>query len=214
MSWIDISVPIRPGMVVFEGESPVVIERIDSLAGGGICNLSTASLGLHSGTHIDAPVHFIEGGGGIETVDLDACCGPCVVVDAMSCAGHLTARDIDELVPRGAERVLFRTSNGSLWERDVFSREYIALTVEAAKELVQRRVRLVGIDYLSVAPFEEAAPVHLALLEAGIVILEGLDLRAVTPGAYELFCLPLLIPGSDGAPARALLRPAEGTGLR
>jgi arylformamidase len=202
----DVTVPIRTGMPVFEGDAPVRIERITSLAEGGICNLSRIEGTLHAGTHVDAPCHFIEGGGGVESLSLEAMLGPCVVVDAGALTGHLTARDAEVLVPEGCERVLFKTCNGRLWERPEFSREFVALDEGAARTLVERGVRLVGIDYMSIAPFEDPAPLHVRLLAAGVVVLEGLDLRGVAAGEYELTCLPLLIPGADGAPARVLLR--------
>jgi arylformamidase len=204
--WIDVTRPILTGMAVVPGDPEVRVERALSIAGGSICNLSSFAGTLHAGTHIDAPVHFIEGAGGIETTPLDALVGPCVVVDARGVAGHITAGDIARLVPAGSERVLFKTTNGTLWDSSSFERGYVALLADAAHALVARGVRLVGIDYLSVAPFEDPAPVHVALLAAGVVILEGLDLRTVEPGPYDLVCLPLLVPGADGAPARALLR--------
>lgn len=206
MQWIDVTVPIRSGMMVFEGDSPVSVERVSHLAKGDVSNLSKIEFGLHTGTHIDAPVHFIEGGGGIETVPPGALVGPALVVDATMFHTHLTAEDVVALnIPLETERVLFKTRNGPLWEQETFSRDFIALTVEAANELVGRGIRLVGVDYLSVAPFGDPAPTHRALLEAGVVIVEGLDLRPAEPDEYQLVCLPLLIPGSDGGPTRALL---------
>jgi arylformamidase len=206
MAFYDVSVPLRPGMPLFEGDPPLHIERVSSLADGGICNLSRIEGSLHSGTHVDAPCHFIDGAGGVETIATEALMGPCVVVDATRFLSHLGADDVARLVPAGAERVLFRTSNGGLWERAEFSRDSVALRQDAAEALAARGVRLVGIDYLSIAPFEDPAPSHVALLGARVAVLEGLDLRGVEAGTYELICLPLLIPGADGAPARAFLR--------
>jgi arylformamidase len=142
----------------------------------------------------------------VDSIPLDALVGPAWVVDAT----HLE-RDIDLLalqsldIPAGIERLLFRTRNSELWALPRFSRDFIGLTAEAARALVQRGVRLVGADYLSIAPADDPAPTHLELLQAGVVILEGLDLRGVPAGGYQLVCLPLLIEGADGAPARALL---------
>lgn len=206
MDWIDISVPIRPGMIVFEGDPTVSRERVQSIAEGAICNVSRMDLGVHTGTHIDAPVHFIDGTAGVETTPLDALIGPAFVVDATAITGDLDAASLRALsLPDGAERLLFKTPNSRLWDRDRFSADFLGLTEDGARYLVDRGVRLVGIDYLSIAPKGDPAPTHVALLEAGVVILEGLDLRHVEPGDYLLACLPLLIPGSDGAPARALL---------
>ena len=206
MRVIDISVPVRPGMIVFEGDPPVRRELAQSLAKGGICNVSRLDCGVHTGTHIDAPVHFIEGAAGIEATPLDALIGDCVVVDATAAVRHIDGDALAGLaIPAGAQRVLFKTPNSRLWERDAFSREFIGLTEDAARALVSRGARLVGIDYLSIAPYGEPAPTHVALLDAGVVILEGLDLRDVTPGRYRLVCLPVLLEGSDGAPTRAVL---------
>lgn len=204
--WIDVSVPIRPGMPIFEGDPVVELVRTASIAGGDICNVSRLDFGVHSGTHIDAPVHFIDGAGGIEAVPLDALVGPALVVDAGSATGALDHDAVRALaIPPGTERVLFRR-NSALWQEPTFQSTFTGLTDDAAAVLVEQGVRLVGIDYLSIAPFGDPTPTHRVLLEAGVVIVEGLDLRAVGPGEYDLVCLPLLIPGSDGGPARAILR--------
>jgi arylformamidase len=202
----DLTVPVRQGMVVYEGDPPVRLTRAASIAQGAQANVSRLDFGVHTGTHVDAPVHFIEGAAGVESIPLDALVGPAWVVDAT----HLE-RDIDLLalqsldIPAGIERLLFRTRNSELWGLPRFSRDFLGLTAEAARALVQRGVRLVGADYLSIAPADDPAPTHVELLEAGVVILEGLDLRGVPAGGYQLVCLPLLIEGADGAPARALL---------
>jgi arylformamidase len=207
MNWIDVTVPIRPGMVVYEGDPPVCLERTASLANDDLANVSRLDFGVHTGTHIDAPIHFLEGGAGIESLDVDALIGPAVVADATALQSDIDARALESLdIPRGAHRILFKTANSRLWELDQFSGGFIGLTADAAQLLVGRGVRLVGIDYLSIAPRRDPAPTHRILLEAGCVILEGLDLRSVAPGNYDLIALPLLIPGSDGGPARVLLR--------
>lgn len=206
MEIIDISVLIEPGMIVYDGDPDVYLERVKTIAGGSSANVSKLDFGVHTGTHIDAPVHFIEGARGAETLSLDALIGPAVVVDATSQGDHLDAVAIDALgIPAGAERVIFKTTNSALWDRPGFSADFIALTGDAAAALVARGVRLVGIDYLSIGPKGNGVATHVTLLEAGVVILEGLDLRSVEPGAYELACLPLKIAGSDGAPCRAVL---------
>jgi arylformamidase len=201
----DVTVPVRNGMPVFEGDPAVALTRMQSMDAGAICDVSRLDFGVHTGTHIDAPSHFIPGAPSIERVPLDAMLGPAVVVDATGLRAHVTASDIGSLAIDGAERVLFKTANSALWGGDAFSRDFIALLPDAAAALVEHGVRLVGIDYLSVAPFGDPRPTHVALLRAGVVILEGLDLRRVNPGAYTLTCLPLLIDGSDGAPARVVL---------
>lgn len=208
MVWHDISVPLRSGMATFRGDPPVLLERAASMSAGAICNISRLDFGVHSGTHIDAPGHFIDGAVGIEGIDLDTLVGPAVVVDARSIEGHFDPDALYGLgLPAGTERLLFRSRNSELWARPDFDASFAGLTYDGARLLVERGIRLVGADYLSIAPFDDPTPTHVALLEAGVVIVEGLDLRGVEPGAYELVCLPLLIPGSDGGPARAAIRP-------
>jgi len=207
MEWIDISVPIRPGMISFPADPVVIMDRPIAIADGAVCNVSRLDFGVHSGTHVDAPVHFIEGAAGVEGMAIESLVGPAWVVDATTQAGDIDIGDLDALdIPAGARRVLFKTPNSRLWEVPTFSPNYVALTPKAAAALVSRGIVLVGADYLSVAPFGDPGPTHRTFLAANVVILEGLDLRAVSPGPYELICLPLLIPGSDGAPARAILR--------
>ena len=191
MEIIDISVPVRPGMVTYPGDPEVRLERVSSIGDGDGVNLSRLDLGVHSGTHVDAPLHFVGDGASVETLPLDVLVGPCVVVDGLDPAA----------VPSGAERVLFKTPNSRLWERDEFSEDFVGLDGEAARALVAGGVRLVGIDYLSIGD-EDA---HRILLGAGVVAVEGLDLRNVEPGEYRLICAPLKLEGAEGAPARVLL---------
>jgi arylformamidase len=195
---IDISVPIRPGMVTYPGDPAVVLERVASLAGGDVANISRLDLGVHTGTHIDAPLHFVEGGAAVDTLPLDVLVGAARVID-LTGAERLDAFAFDGVDL--SERVLLKTRNSRLWERDTFSEEAIALDGRAAQQLVDAGVRLVGIDYLSIGD-EEA---HQVLLGAGVVPVEGLDLRGVEAGDYQLVCAPLKLVGSDGAPARAFL---------
>jgi arylformamidase len=191
----DVSVPLREGMVTYPGDPQVHIEHAASIAGGDVVNLTRIDFGLHSGTHVDAPVHFIDGAAGVDSIPLDALVGPCEVVEAPD-----LSLDSVAAAPL-AERILFKTPNSELWASDEFSEEFALLDGGAAELLVQRGVRLVGVDYLSVG--DEQA--HHVLLEAGVVPVEGLDLRAVDAGSYELVCLPLRVVGADGAPARAVL---------
>ena len=195
-------------MVVYDGDPEVRIERVMEIAGGDLANLSRMELGTHTGTHVDAPLHFVHGGAGADRLALDVLVGPAFVADARGAPGDIDAAALAALgVPAGSERLLLRTRNGELWDRGAFTRDYVGVADDAARELVAMGVRLLGIDYLSIAPSADPAPTHRTLLEAGVVIVEGLDLRAVDPGAYELICLPLRIEGADGAPARVLLRP-------
>jgi arylformamidase len=191
----DVSVPLREGMVTYPGDPEVRLSRAASIGGGDVVNLTRIDFGLHSGTHVDAPVHFIDEAAGVDAIPLEALIGPCEVVEVPD----LSAESV-VAAPR-AERLLFKTPNSELWARDEFAEEFARLDGAAARVLVERGVRLVGVDYLSVG--DEHA--HRALLEAGVVPFEGLDLRAVEPGGYELVCLPLRVVGADGAPARAVL---------
>ena len=202
------SVPVRTGMVVYDGDPQVRIERVMEIARGDLANLSRMELGTHTGTHVDAPLRFVDGGAGAARLPLDALVGPAVVADARGAPGDIDAPALAALgVPPGTERLLLRTRNGDLWDRGAFTRDFAGVADDAARELVAMGVRLLGIDYLSIAPSADPAPTHRTLLEAGVVVVEGLDLRAAPGGAYELVCLPLRIEGADGAPARALLRP-------
>jgi arylformamidase len=202
----DISVPIHPAMHVWPGDPPVSIERVSSMDEGAHDNVSRIDSGVHAGTHVDAPLHFISDGVGVDQVPLDALIGPALVVDATHVDHHLDASAMDALgIARGADRVLFKTTNSELWASDGFETGFIGITEDGARSLVERGWRLVGIDYLSIAPYGESVPTHRALLGAGVAILEGIDLRGVEPGAYELVCAPLRIVDADGAPARAFL---------
>jgi arylformamidase len=196
----DVSVPIRPGMVTYPGDPTIRMERVQSIAEGATANLSLLELGVHTGTHVDAPVHFLDGASATETLPLEVLLGPASVVEATAVDRLLDAASVADLAPRG-ERVLFKTRNSELWHRDSFQEDFVSLTGDGAAALVELGVRLVGIDYLSIG--DENA--HYALLGAGVVVVEGLDLRAVEPGEYDLICAPLRLVGSDGAPARVLL---------
>jgi arylformamidase len=200
MELIDVTVAIKEGMVTYPGDPKVHLERVSSIEDGDVANLTRLDFGVHSGTHIDAPVHFIPGGTAVESLPLDVLLGPVEVVEAALDGGDVAEGDVAR-VAEGAERVLFKTRNSALWAKDEFDDGFAKLTEGAAKALVARGVRLVGIDYLSVGD----PGAHHALLGAGIVAIEGLDLRGVEPGHYRLLCLPLKLEGSDGGPARAVL---------
>ena len=209
--WIDVSVTLKTGMVTWPGDPPARISQPISLERGDPCTVSLLEIGAHSGTHMDAPAHFVAGGAGIDSMPLDAAIGPARVV----LIGDHESITLDELEPhriQPGERILFKTHNSDRsWETDAFAKEFVYLSAPAARHLVERRVRLVGIDYLSVGGFHaDGVETHQALLQAGIWIIEGLYLGQVRPGRVELICLPLKIAGGDGAPARALVRQAEG----
>ncbi|HVN62333.1 MAG TPA: cyclase family protein [Gaiellaceae bacterium] len=201
MELIDISVPVRPGMHVWEGDPPFRIDQVATVAGDGY-NATRLDLGTHTGTHIDAPLHFVDGGATVDSIRLETLVGPCHVVDATAVEGQLDAAAVAGLgLPPVTERLLFKTRNGALWDRESFASDWVAFTGDGAEALLALDVRLAGIDYLTIGD-EDA---HHVLLGAGVVPLEGLDLRDVEPGPYTLFCLPLKVVGTEGAPARALL---------
>jgi arylformamidase len=199
---IDITVPLRDGMVHYDGNPAVRLKRAQSIAAGDGANVTRLDFGAHSGTHVDAPLHFLDDGAGAADLPLEPLLGPAVVVDALAVEKTLDEDAMRKLmIPFGAERILFKTRNSKLWSSDEFTRDFVRLDGSGACYLIERGVRLVGIDYLSIG--DHAA--HVAFLTAGVVVVEGLDLGSVDPGQYRLICLPLRVVGSDGAPARAVL---------
>jgi arylformamidase len=199
---IDVSVTIRPRMPIYPGDPGVSVELARSMEGGDPANVSRLELGAHTGTHIDAPRHFIPGGPGVDELPLSLFVGPCVVADATNASTVIDAATIESLqLPTGTKRSLLKTSNSALWDLPSFVSDSVRLNETGAMALIDRGVRLVGIDYLSIGD----PPAHRALLARGVGVIEGVDLRNVDPGAYFLACLPLKIAGGDGAPARAVL---------
>jgi arylformamidase len=207
--WIDISVPLQAGLPIFEGDPTFHIELAFSIPGGASYNVSRVDMGVHSGTHLDAPLHAIDGAHGSDEIPLDAGMGPAWIVDATGLTGAtISAADLGSLeIPADETRLLFKTRNSALWGKAGFQASFIGLDERAAADLAARGLRLVGIDYLSIGPFSKAVGTHRALLGAGVAILEGADLRSVEPGPVELLCLPIKLIGSDGVPVRALVRP-------
>ena len=203
----DITAPLSPSLPVYPGDPEVTITPIAQLQWGDATNVSRLTLSSHTGTHLDAPHHFFEEGLTIDSLDLRLLMGPARVCAFPHATMHLTAEDLRPLELASIQRLLLQTPNAALWEKQGFQANYIALTESAAHLLVEMGVRLVGIDYLSVDAFErQDFPVHRILLGAGVLILEGLDLRTVPPDDYELLALPLLLAHGDGAPARVILR--------
>ncbi len=206
--WIDISVPIRTGMAHWPDNPPIVVEKIMDMDHGGGANVSKLSLGVHTGTHVDAPLHFTPGAIGVDRLPLDALVGVARVIEIHGDAVSVAQLEKAE-VARG-ERILLKTRNSpAAWQRSDFVENAVALTAESARWLADRGVMTLGIDYLSVGSYaaDNGEPVHRALIDANIIIIEGLDLTAVPPGSYDLVCLPLKIADADGAPARAVVRP-------
>lgn len=203
---IDISVPVYTGMVFYPGDSAVTVAPGKQIANGDVANLSNISLGSHTGTHVDAPYHFIDGENTVDNLNLDAMIGSARVLDLTGADEAITREALVDAGCSGARRVLFKTSNSSLWSQHEFRRDFVYLADDGADYLVEQGVVLAGNDYLSIEHYHSKTHyVHETLLKAGIIILEGVDLTGVEPGDYELACLPLKIRDGDGAPARVVL---------
>ena len=208
MKIYDISLPISPTLPVWPGDPAVVLEKVSSMDAGAHDNVSRLACGVHVGTHVDAPHHFLNDHRTVESLALDTLVGPAQVVQIPPDVKVVNAEALEKAaLPVGTERLLLKTSNSLLWERgeNAFFPDFVAISEDGADWLVRYGIKLVGIDYLSVAPFHQSIPTHRALLSAGIIIVEGLDLSAIVPGSYNLTCLPLKLVGSDGAPARVIL---------
>lgn len=206
--WLDVSVRLHSGMVHWPDNPPVEIERMLDIEHGDVANVSKISMGSHTGTHMDAPLHFVRRGSGLDDMPLDAAMGRARVIEIED-PESVKPAELDRHEIHRGERILFKTRNSARdWPRQPFMEDFVYVSQEAARHLAAWRVRTVGIDYLSVGGFrKDGVETHQALLEAGIWVIEGLDLSGVEPGEYELICLPVKIEDSDGAPARAILRP-------
>ncbi|MHB8108770.1 MAG: cyclase family protein [Syntrophorhabdaceae bacterium] len=207
---LDISVPMTEGMPLWPGDPPLLIQRISDIDHGALCNVSRFSCGVHTGTHVDAPIHFVKKGAAIDELPLGALVGPAHVFEFSEDIKEIGPRELESLEwASDVERVLFKTRNSSFWAKPKhdFQRDFTAFTVAGARWLSARRGLLsVGIDYLSVQLFHDPSPeTHRVLLSAGLALIEGLDLSRVRPGRYGLYCLPINLVGVEGAPARAIL---------
>jgi arylformamidase len=208
MEIIDITAPVGPHSVVWPGDGQPSYEFLTHIDRGDPNTVSRWTMSAHTGTHVDARMHFIPGGWSMESLDLSRSVGPCRVVDLGHVEGHVSRADLEDAEVAGEQRLLFKTrnSNSGLMQREEFSNSYVAISEEAAEYLVEIGVETVGVDYLSVEPFEdEEFHTHHVLLGADVMIVEGLVLTDVEPGHYLLFCLPLKLVGSDGSPARTIL---------
>jgi len=208
MKIFDISLSLSPDLPIWPGDDPFEMEQVESIDKGADANVSRLSTGVHIGTHVDAPHHFLNDGRTVEELPLDVLTGPCYVIQLPDGVEAITAEALDGMsLPSEPARILFGTSNSRFWARGetTFQEDFVAVTEDGAAWLVEHGIRLVGVDYLSVAPYSDSIPTHKILLQAGVVIVEGLDLSAVPRGFYDLYCLPLKLAGADGAPARAVL---------
>lgn len=203
----DVSLTISNALPVWPGDPPPDLRRVLSMDNGDAINLSQLTCGVHTGTHIDAPLHFVRDGIGIDALDLDVLVGPCLVVHAPD-VDAIDAALLDQLqIPSNTTRILFRTRNSEIWARgdNTFHTDFVAIDQSGAEWIVAHGVKLVGLDYLSIAPFDATVPTHNILLRAGVIPIEGLNLAGIEPGEYRLICLPLKLLKSDGAPARVIL---------
>jgi arylformamidase len=209
MRMVDVSLPIGPGMLVWPGNPGVEIAPNQRIADGNDANVSRLSIGTHTGTHVDPPVHFVEGAAGIDRVPVEVLFGPCFVADARGLRGQLGPTELEGLgIPKGTDRLLVRSDNSELWRQEAvsFPDEYVCLSPDGARWIVKSGMRLIGVDFLSVEKRgARGHPTHVELLSNGVVIVEGLDLAEVEPGRYTLAVLPLKIVDGDGGPARAVL---------
>jgi arylformamidase len=204
----DISLPISTDLPVWPGDPPVELKQVASIREGDQANVSSLCMGVHSGTHIDAPHHFLNDGQTTEEIPLEILTGPCYVAHLEDEITSIDSHVLAKLeLPENTTRILFRTSNSFQWKRDeqAFVDDFVSISADGAEWLVEHGVQLVGVDYLSVAPYRDPVPTHRTFLQASVVVVEGLDLSEVPPGLYDLYCLPPNLKGVDGAPARAIL---------
>lgn len=209
MRTYDISIPISPNLPVWPGDPKVQMQRISKIEEGASANVTHISMAVHTGTHIDAPYHFLGGESTtVEQLPLNQLTGRAYVLHLHNEVELITAKILEKAdIPPRTRRLLFKTRNSDYWKTHSteFQKNFVALSPDGAQYLIDRGVKLVGIDYLSIAPFEDGVPTHTLLLKAGVIIIEGLDLSNVPQGRYSLYCLPLKLVGADGAPARAIL---------
>jgi len=208
MALHDISLKLAGDTVRWVTAPPFELEERRRMSKGDPNNSSALNMSVHSGTHIDAPFHFLADGNTIDQLPVERFIGPALVY-AVEAQRYITKEHVAGIRLDGATRVLFKTRNSALLHKQEYDPDFVAFSVEAAQSLVELGVELVGLDYLSVAHADEQVPVHRAFLDHGVVLLEGIDLSEVAPGRYELMCLPIPLGDSDGAPCRAVLRDLE-----
>ena len=206
MKLIDVSVPLDQSLASYPNNLPFSLEAIKRIARGDSSNVSALHMSAHTGTHVDSPRHFYDEGTGTEALALEMLIGRTRVIELRPRAG-ITAEELASVDLSEDVRVLIKTPNSKLWGDPEFHKDYVGVTESGAKYLVEHGIKVVGVDYLSVEVFKTpGAPAHHVLLGGGTIVIEGLNLRDVDPGIYEMICLPLKIVGSDGAPARVVLR--------
>jgi arylformamidase len=206
MKLIDVTVPLDANLPTYPGNTPFALEAIKRVARGDSSNVSTLHMSAHAGTHVDAPRHFFDDAPGADALPLEMLLGRTRVIEITSRVG-IGADELADIDLSDDLRVLFKTSNSRLWGSPDFHQDYIGVTASGAEHLIAHGIKVVGVDYLTVEEFKKpGAPAHHVLLGGGAIVIEGLNLRDVDPGIYDMLCLPLRVVGSDGAPARVLLR--------
>jgi arylformamidase len=208
MTIYDISLSISPAMPVWPGDPAVTMVQTAAMDRGDLFNMISLALSVHTGTHVDAPHHFLNDHRTVDALPLEVLTGPCYVTQLPDAVDEISAEVLERMFfGAGTTRLLFGTRNSKIWARgeNEFQRDFVAVSEDGAEWLVAHGIQLVGVDYLSVAPFTAGVPTHTVLLKAGVVVVEGLNLSQVPRGFYDLYCLPLKIAGADGAPARVIL---------
>jgi arylformamidase len=209
MKMIDITLTISSSLPVWPGNEPVRLERVRKIEDGANSNNSVLEMGVHTGTHVDAPVHFLNDSKlGVDSLSLDVLVGFCCVVEIPMDAREITREVLKQVfIPQTSQRILFKTRNSTFWEKGLkdFQEDFVGISEDGAQFLVDRGVKLVGLDYLSISPYKKSRPTHEVFLKNNVILLEGIDLSKVSEGFYTIFCLPIKLAGSDGAPARVML---------
>ncbi len=205
----DVSLPITKDLPIWPGDPTIIIDRFSKIEAGADANVTQISMCVHVGTHVDAPFHYLgEDALTVDLLPLNMLTGRAYVLQLADEVDSINADILYHAqIPPRTRRLLFKTRNSALWSNPElkFRRDFVAISADGAQFLVEHGIRLVGVDYLSVAPFSAPIPTHRILLQAGIAVVEGLDLSKVSPGRYSMYCLPLKIAGADGAPARVIL---------
>lgn len=208
MKIYDVTLTISPELPVWPGDPRVTLEKVADMDAGAHANVTRLDMSAHTGTHVDAPHHFLNDGRTVENLLLEVLTGPALVVRIPDEVDVITAEVLEQAgIPADCKRLLLKTRNSQLWQRreKEFFQGFVSISVDGADWLVGQGIKLIGVDYLSVAPYKQSGPTHWALLKVGMVIVEGLDLSEVPEGRYNFYCLPLKLAKSDGAPARAIL---------
>ncbi len=209
MQIYDVSLPITSNLPTWPGDPKIIIERFSKIEAGADANVTQISMCVHVGTHVDAPYHFLGGDSlTVERLPLNLLTGRAYVLQIADEVDSISAGVLKQAqIPPRTRRLLFKTRNSALWVKPEaeFKQDFVAIRADGAQYLVEHGIKLVGVDYLSVAPFNAPTETHHILLQAGIAVIEGLDLSKVSPGRYAMYCLPLKITGADGAPARVIL---------